>query len=113
MADIGKGDWVICINANGPVFGSGMGQWLPEERLTQGAIYQIADCFTDQWGLPAVDLVGKIRRRSSTLLGRRVGYAVERFRPLLGGPDQELSETLLEPIEEHSPKAPVKTREVA
>lgn len=83
MSAIGPGDWLICVHS--AAFPGVRGyKWPPGEGLTEGALYQVADCFEDE-GRQVVALVGKERLFSSAFWSRRVGYHLRRFRPAFGG----------------------------
>ena len=98
-APIGPGDWVICVDASS----SSLFGWLPEEAITEGALYQVADCFIDGCGYPAVDLVGKDRSGVSMEYGFRCGYHLRRFRPLIDGEGLDISQEDSTPV--HEPEA--------
>ena len=76
---IGPGDWVECIDAAARVW------FPPEEQLTNGAVYCVAECFTDARGHSVFALVGKERVYGSRYVGFRLGYAIWRFRPIYPG----------------------------
>lgn len=107
-AALEPGMWVICVNA-GTIPGQTGGEWTPGDRLTEGAFYQVSDCFVSALGRPHVELVGKDRSDACEEWGTRVGYDVARFRPLLDGPSQELIEQLKAPPQ----SAPTRETEAA
>ena len=78
MTAIGKGDFVECIDSSG--------NWPPGEALHEGSLYVV-----NEVGLDPIDdvtilfLEGMERRIATAFWGYRVGYGLERFRPISGG----------------------------
>lgn len=100
MGEIGKGDWVECVDASC----RGYGDWEPGAQPVEGALYTVEDVFDGLDG-PTIDL-REIKRGPLALMfwGRRVGYGVDRFRPIYR-PKSELIESLKAPpqrVSEHA-----------
>lgn len=95
-AAIEPGMWVECVDAQ-----ARDGLWLPGERLTEGAVYQIDTLFMNPLGRVNVTLAQRPRHPSAIAEGRR-GYNVDRFRPIYR-PSEDLITALLEPILEEEP----------
>lgn len=92
MSAIGPGDWVICVSVTAwPGY-----SWAPGDHLTEGALYQVADCWVDDDGYPVLSIIGRERVHASRDLGFRAGFCVKRFRPAFG-PKQSLIEQLSAP----------------
>lgn len=93
--DIGKGDFVECMN-NTALPGT---RWFfPEDVLSVGVLYRVRDCFEAPDGA-SILVDGHERQRSSARFGYRVGYGVERFRPVYR-PNAQLLQSLLTNIPE-------------
>lgn len=93
---IEPGMWVECVDAQ-----ARDGLWLPGERLTEGAIYQIETIFVNPVGRTNVTLAQRPRHPAALAAGRR-GYNVDRFRPIYR-PDEGLIRSLLRPVREEEP----------
>jgi len=93
VSAIGPGDWVECVD-------NSCGQleaWSAGERLEKGAVYQIGDCWVDTHTLKeVVSIVGRERVAGSRRKGRRLGYSINRFRPIYR-PKADLIESLKAP----------------
>ncbi|MBA4010983.1 MAG: hypothetical protein C0481_03880 [Phenylobacterium sp.] len=85
--------WVECVDAQ-----AREGLWLPGERLTEGALYQIDTIFENLVGRTNVTLAQHPRHPAALANGRR-GYNVDRFRPIYR-PNEGLISSLLRPIPE-------------
>jgi hypothetical protein len=93
---IEPGMWVECVDAQ-----ARDGLWLPGERLTEGAIYQVDTIFVNPLGRMNVTLAQRPRHPTALAEGRR-GYNVDRVRPIYR-PKEDVIRSLLRPVGEKEP----------
>jgi hypothetical protein len=80
MSAIGKGDWVQCVDA-APDAGA---IWDHADEIVESRVYVVDDAFVDDEGFSVITLLGRYRDIAESIAGFRLGYSVDRFRPLGG-----------------------------